>query len=256
LKKLEATRLRIVAIFLLYFLACTANAQYTIGQRVWTPPATGNYFASSLGGTNFPPTPFFPYDPLVIPVYSLNGSNSFLYDDAEFQNWMLSQSPPPSPGEGGSNTNYPIAPAYSSYGSNDLWLEINLTNNPADFVLLTLHGTRSTNFYQLQSKTNFSQPKWALGQTLLSPNDGETDFTPVSTFARPDNFFRAQKAQDIIRINARGDGLEPTNNESGHSGTFEIFRDTMNPDSSVTVAFRLSGSATMGSDYTNVAGTN
>ena len=40
-------------------LAPSATAQYTIGQRVWTPPAFGNYFSTQLGGTNLPPAPIF-----------------------------------------------------------------------------------------------------------------------------------------------------------------------------------------------------
>jgi hypothetical protein len=34
--------------------------------------------------------------PLAVPVYSLNGSNSFIYHAAEFQNLMMFESVPPS----------------------------------------------------------------------------------------------------------------------------------------------------------------
>jgi hypothetical protein len=237
--------------------AFDARAQYTIGQRVWTPPLTGSYFSLQSGGTNFPPTPFLPYDPIQIPVYSLNGSNSFIYDDSEVQNWQMSESNPPIPGEGGGGlgTNN-IPPAYSNYGSNDLWLEITITNTPADFVFLTLHGTTSTNFYQLQSKTNLGQSNWSFGQILFSANDGQTDFDPVSTFGQPENFFRAQKAPDVIQINAQQDALEPTNSQSGQTGIFQLVRNTWRPDIALTITYKVSGSATMGLDYTNITGTN
>jgi len=235
----------------------TAKGQYTVGQRVWTPPATGTFFSMALGGTNFPPTPFFPYNAIDVPVYSLNGNNSFIYDDTGLEPGQMLQTAPPVPGPGSGSTNY-IPRAYSSYGSNDLWLEIHRTNNPADVVFLTLHGTTSTNLYQLQSKTNLRQTNWSFGQTLLSASDGSTDFNPVFTFGKPGNFFRAQKAVDNIRIVAGDNALEPTNSSpnSGHTGSFFLFRDSWSNDISLTVFYKVSGSATMGSDYTNIAGSN
>jgi hypothetical protein len=65
------------AIFLFCGSAFDARAQYSIGQRVWTPPRTGTYFSLQSGGTNFPPTPFLPYDPIQVPVYALNGSTAW-----------------------------------------------------------------------------------------------------------------------------------------------------------------------------------
>src|SRR5262249_53598440 len=80
-KRIVVTAYRFaIAAMLTIFICASASGQYTPGQRVWTPPTFGNYFSLLSGGTNFPPAPFFPYDAIQVPVYSLNGSNSFLYD--------------------------------------------------------------------------------------------------------------------------------------------------------------------------------
>jgi hypothetical protein len=58
----------------------SVQAQY--GPRCWTPPWFGNFFSLQMGGTNFVPTPFLPFNPIEVPVYPVFGrTNSYVYDD-------------------------------------------------------------------------------------------------------------------------------------------------------------------------------
>jgi hypothetical protein len=59
--------------------AGAASAQLQIGERVWSPPRTGNFW--SMQRYPFPPMPFLPFD---VPVYRIAGqTNSYAFDDRD-----------------------------------------------------------------------------------------------------------------------------------------------------------------------------
>ena len=100
-----------------------ALAQY--GPRAWSPPSTGTFFSLQLGGTNYVPSPFLPFDPIDVPVYPvLSSTNWFVYDDTDLDlssggSQTSSELTPPGDGDAWD------PPAYvRTYGSNDLWIEL------------------------------------------------------------------------------------------------------------------------------------
>jgi len=119
--------------------------QYQVGDRVYSPPAFGNYF--SMAHTNWPPLPFLISTNW--PVYSLGtiGENvGYAYDDRDSGTGLYgamddSGLMPPIPDDGGGGTNS-FEPDFTPlvFGSNDLYLTIVDTNNT---IVLTLHGTKT-----------------------------------------------------------------------------------------------------------------
>src|SRR5262249_29860859 len=138
-----------------------------IGERIWTPPANGNYFP--LSNTNIAPIPFCPD----LPIYYLGvlpGMNGpcYGYDDSGLGRLTSNVEPPPVPegGEPGSDPGVPSVIAYR-FGPGDLWLEANHDANDRLAVDLTLHGTWATNVYQLQWRTNLAQTNWIYGEVMF-----------------------------------------------------------------------------------------
>jgi hypothetical protein len=132
-----------------------------IGERMWTPTVTGNFFP--LSDTNMPPIPFCPD----LPIYYLGvlpgmSGPCYGYDDSTVGSGRLTADidPPPTPGgddgDPGSDPGVPSA-NYPVYTTNDVWLE--LTGITNDLVSLTPHNTRSNLYCQLLTNRDLSLPK-------------------------------------------------------------------------------------------------
>jgi hypothetical protein len=74
----ETRRCVVLVMSLLSMVAVCFGQSY--GERVWTPPSAGTFYSIPLGGTNSPPYPFLPVDPIEVPVYSLGTITTFLFD--------------------------------------------------------------------------------------------------------------------------------------------------------------------------------
>ena len=206
-----------------------------------------------LGGTNGAPLPTLPFD---APVYfagrEAGGFPAYVYDDTDVDYTPMAQwqqdGPlgPDEPGEGGDG------PSGPNYGPNDLWLEVRATN---DLAYLTLHGTWATNLYDVQLRTNLTDQYWSPGQIQYYASDGATDFDPVPTTNSEHLYFRAQCADDVVYCSAAQDARETNSaiNDPGQVGIFYLAR-TRAPVTPLTLAYRLSGTASNGFDYTTLTG--
>jgi hypothetical protein len=144
-----------MSLFVVMLVGSPAAGQ-TVGERMWTPPATGNFFP--LSDTNLPPIPFCPN----FPIYYLGilpGMNGpcYGYDDSSLARgrYTLEDSdPPPIPGGDDDNGPDPGVPTatFPSYGTNDVWID--LTGITNDLVSLTLHNTHSNLYCQLLTNTD------------------------------------------------------------------------------------------------------
>jgi Calx-beta domain len=228
----------------------SARAQ-NIGERIWTPPATGNFFP--LSNIDMPPIPWCPN----LPIYYLGvlpGMNGpcYGYDDSSLGGQTSNGEPPPVPegGEPGPDPGVPSVIAYD-YGPGDLWLEANHDVNNATRVDQTLHGTWATNVYQLQWRSNIVQTNWAYGEVMFWAIDGDTDFTAVTNAPLPQQFFRAEQGKEAVEIYPGNNAVEPPINQIG---SFSLTRRSPTGTSPLTVYYTVSGSATMGVDYTSLTG--
>jgi len=105
-----------------------------------------------MGGTNFVPTPFLPFDPIGVPVYPILGTtNSFVYDDTEIDlsgGFSPGSNVPDPPGEGGPG-GPGSGPYVRTYGTNDLWIDWVSLDQTNQLAYLTLHGTTAGHYYEL-----------------------------------------------------------------------------------------------------------
>src|SRR6266704_563080 len=176
-------------------LATTPSGRgQTVGERLWTPPATGNFFP--LSDTNMPPIPFCPD----LPIYYLGilpGMNGpcYGYDDSSVGGGRLTADtdPPPTPGDGGNGgPDFPPCNTFPSYGPNDLYLTIDRDLSQTGYVDLVLHGA-TNGYWQLLSKTDLNNTgPWAFGE--IKYDDGTTNelfYTPLRDDVPPADFFRA-----------------------------------------------------------------
>ena len=236
-----------------------ARSQYHIGERVWSTPTSGMFYSSILGGTTSPPYPYFPFDPVDVPLYFAAQTNAFVFDDTGIE--LI---PPPSvpdpPGGGGTNGG-PIPFHMSSYGTNDLWLEIfPFTNTVVASVPLLLHGVKTNYYYQLHDKTDLSpQIKWRPGEIKRNdPGTNQLAFSPVAEGGPV--FFRAAEGFPVLHIFLRGDAIEPHGANEGQVGQFGIqftdFNDVL--PTNLTIHYSITGyvnsaSAENGQDYETIS---
>jgi hypothetical protein len=219
---------------------------------MWSPPPTGNFFP--LSDTNMPPIPFCPD----LPIYYLGvlpgmTGPCYGYDDSTVSMQTSTVEPPPIPGDGdpGSDPG-PPASTFPTYSPGDLWLEANHDlSNPA-LVDLTLHGTWATNVYQLQWRSNIVQTNWLYGEVMSWAIDGDTDFTPITNAPLPYQFFRAEQGKEDVEIYAGNNAVEPPINQIG---SFTLVRRSPINTTPLTIYYTVSGSATIGVDYTTLSGT-
>jgi hypothetical protein len=122
----------------------------------------------------------------------------------------------------------------------------------ATHVDLTLHGTWKTNVYQLQWRSNIVQTNWAFGEVMSWATDGDNNFTPITNAPLPQQFFRAEQGKEAVEIYAGNNAVEPPINQIG---SFALIRRSPINSNPLTVYYTVSGSATMGVDYTNLLGT-
>ncbi len=97
----------------------------------------------------------------------------------------------------------------NSYGTNDLWIAIDLTNDPvssASEALLTLHGTATnvwttTNIWQLLSKPDLRSPFWTPGQYVVNDaGAGQITFDPLLIGDTLAMFFRGVGGDTVVEI--------------------------------------------------------
>lgn len=135
---------------------------------------------------------------------------------------------------------------HRDYLSTDLWIE--LTGITNDDAYLTLHGTESGKWCQLQSKTNLAQlGDWTLGE-VLPCSATETIFTPVYVAGISNQFFRGQQAAGYVAVtafSAAGYEANPVITSNQNTG----FRVSSTFNTNVTVYYRLGGMASNGVDY-------
>ncbi len=155
----------------------------------------------------------------------------------------------------------------NSYGTNDLWIAIDLTNDPvssASEALLTLHGTATnvwttTNIWQLLSKPDLRSPFWTPGQYVVNDaGAGQITFDPLLIGDTPAMFFRGVGGDTVVEITPDSSfphAIEP-NAASGYDGQIAKFDVGINPELSydLTVVYRISGTASNGVDYTTLSG--
>jgi hypothetical protein len=94
-----------------------------------------------------------------------------------------------------------------------------------------------------------------LGQLLLSASGVETPFpNPVSVTNSTAMFFKAHQAYPVVGIEATQPAIEPTANDPGQIGTFNVY-DEVSATDNVTVSYSISGTATNGVDYVTIVNT-
>jgi hypothetical protein len=98
----------------------------------------------------------------------------------------------------------------TSFGPDELWIEITSVNRSNQTANLTLHGTINGDFYQLLSKTNLLQlGEWKLGQIITGDPTNQTDFSSHFIGTNPNIFFNAHHANLIAGIQANQNAIEP-----------------------------------------------
>jgi hypothetical protein len=247
----KRNRLAMIVIVGAMTFAVPLSRGQNIGERMWTPPATGNFFP--LSDTSMPPIPWCPD----LPIYYLGilpGMNGpcYGYDDSSLGAQTSNVEPPPEPGEGEPGSDPGVPPINSpSYGTNDLWID--LTGITNDLVSLTLHNTHSNMYCQLLTNRDLRFPKeWGFGQIVRATNN-TTLFAPEPKFWDK-SFYRAVEGFPIVSISAGGDAIEPTNAFSGQSGAF--FISLSSPvTNELAIVYKISGSAQNGVDYTAISNT-
>ena len=231
-------------------------------------PAHGTWISVQRWG-KFPPSPVnwcAGRDDVLYYRSPSFGTNKIIIDDttvdysaARSMSTMAATDGPPMPGDGGSGGSGggggPIGP---KYGSNDLWLEIELDTNLTGYVDLILHGA-TNGFWQLLSKTNLVEVKpWTFGEILF--DDGTTNellYTPLPDSDPPIDFFRTVGGDTMVSItpNRYHTAIEPCSpTDVGQPGVFDV---TVSPavPRSLTVVYTITGSAINGFDYTNISNT-
>ena len=159
-------------------------------------PRLGTFYSIQL--SNVPPLPFDPYPQL--DVYSLSDAPGRYWVDDRAVDYVAVREqmemetalqslesqygldslggPPPIPGGGGGgggNTNGSGNGYYVSYPDGSLWLDIaQLTNGEAP---LTIHGTSSELYYEMQSKLTLPGGSWTSEGGLLGATN--QNWTPV-----------------------------------------------------------------------------
>lgn len=240
--------------------------------QVWSWPPVGTFWSMQL--TNQPPLPFLPgFLPADTPVYQLDTNNSYLYDDRNVDYFSLrstaqtSVTLPPAPGEGGyggGDTNgFGPGPLGTSWGPNDLWLEIELNAANPGYGDLILHGTTLNTRYQWLRSSSVTEPfplspPWTPGQVLKNTLGTNALVLPDVPVPGDTGFFRAVAGETIVAIypsyapNVVKEPCSP--NDTPEPADFLITVDpTVNHP--LTIVYGLTGSADPLTDYTNLTGT-
>ncbi len=247
-------KLGLLLLFTISF-AITAVAQWTEGQIVYDPPAFGNYYSMKLGSDG-PPLPWLPLYPTNMTVYalgSIDGATAFAYDDRPAM--QRSEEDPPAPGEGGEGEDPGVPLGRPADIGTGLYIDIGpLTNNLAWLALTnTINGT----YYQLESRTD-TKPgtPWQYGQIVkYTGSVHQVSFNNARTDQFRETYYRGVGGSTVVSIYLDPDynlAVEPaTNGGSGQAGKFLITLSDA-PSSSLTIVYKISGSATNGTDYSTI----
>jgi hypothetical protein len=237
-------------IIALFFMLATAARAYQPGERVWTPPITGNFY--SMANTNMPPQPFFPPGLDVYYRGNIDGNESYWFDDTELTSGAFTSDAPGLPGDPGDSGPYdpPEAALAYNYSTNDLWIEILSVTNEISSLLL--HNTKSNLYCQLLTNLDLNITKWGLGQIVQATNT-TTFFNPEPTWGRPISFYRGVEGYPIVSISRQLDAIEPSGGDPGQAGQFQ-FQISDTRSTNFIIYYAVTGSASNGIDYTNISG--
>jgi hypothetical protein len=226
-------RLVVLGLGLGFVLAIAAQEELSLSSLVDAPPLpppfdlplvdpvavpeTGTFW-SAQHADEWPPLPFNPVADFGVPVYSLGGANSYLYDDrlidyealnaelaaARLLTSMDSGDLPEFPGEGEegggewTNSYVPIV-----YGSNDLWLEMvsgSVTNGMADLIIHNPQDLTNNPVWDIFATTNLNVEWSGLNGTnwtwVYRTDPGETNVT-VSAFSDLQCYYRLGDTNDV-----------------------------------------------------------
>jgi hypothetical protein len=241
--------------------AATVDTTWELGNRVWTPPRVGSFWAWSRG-KHFPPVPALP-PPMAqaqVAVYEiLNRPGCYVYDDRDLaaagyyeQEAAQTQSLSPlglgiTPDSPGPTPGGPLYLLTGPTSGNQVW--INLTN------------THSGVFYQLESVHGLASPgpnSWTFGPILQdTQGTNEISYGNFQADRYLQTYWRAVGGSTVVSISLHPDynmAVEPGSNDNGTIGKFHI---TINPpiSSGFTLVYQISGNAAGGVDYSNLPGT-
>jgi hypothetical protein len=232
-----------------------------LGLLVQTPaiapedlPSGGNF--QSL---QHPDWPFLPGNVRNVPAWKISGPNAragyYLLDDLDFDETAVKAARSKAFGlaefdseDGGGMMSYARV-----YASNELWLEIRWEDLTNQIAHLTAHNTTNGVFYQILTKTNLTQPEWDLANLFTDVyGTNQVDIDDVPTGTNDVMFFRAQQSDTRVYIYSGQDAVEPSSGVPGTNGIFNVYSE--GASSTVTVYYRVSGTASNGVDFTNLTG--
>lgn len=230
-------------------------ASFTIGlSSAPLAHADTAFYLQSYGGIGSVPFPMNPYGDAV-PMTEVSPGIYLVEDGTGGQLQAMDYSSGSAfqagANESGTNQYQP----HFQFDTNGLWLEVLNTNGIDTNLWLRLHGTVSSDNYQLLSTRDLASTNWDLGQILFHGNADHTDFSPLST-TNALKLYRAHHANPIMAIGNSQDSVElnPTNSSNpGQVGIVYIWDEALTND--VTVYYQISGTAQNGVDYSNLTGT-
>ena len=215
-------------------------------------PRCANFFLLSKPSYQ-PPNPTLPPPcrDSDAPVYATARTNVFIVDDRNVSYPDYSTLSSLSRSEG-PDTPTPSGPV--DFGTN-LWVEVIGVDTDNHMISIAAHNTREGYWYQLQFRTELStDASWTPGEILQqSAGTNELVFSAVP-MAFPAMFFRAQETTNglVIRAEKFQNAAEACGTNDAVVGSFRIY--AAQNFAPCSVPYRLSGSATMGQDYTNLSG--
>jgi outer membrane protein assembly factor BamB len=180
-------------------------AQYQPGERVYSPPPFGTFWTIQTGWTNMAwaaPLPFFPFDPVDVPLYAItNDSFFFEFDWNTYSDSLTNSSPLPAGlmDESPLSDSGPDIAAHvtcDDYGKRFRFSSITVTSG---VIHLTLTNTVAGFDYTIWRTATLSNPAWSAVQTLTA-----TGFvavaSPIAAGADRSGFFRASLASDPLGL--------------------------------------------------------
>jgi hypothetical protein len=139
-----------------------------------------------------------------------------------------------------------------------LWIELLWLDNTNHEAYLRLHGTDSGKNYQLLLTNHLSNQytEWTLGEIIQGASDtNQTDFSPTFAGTNDVMYFRAHQAEHTISVYTQSPiAYEPNLGicSTGLYGSFVIA--SAGATNSMTVRYRINGTATNGVDYATMSG--
>jgi hypothetical protein len=250
-----------------------ATVSFLNAQTTASAPRFGTFYLQSSiqNGRVPPPYPFDPYGGLE-PIVIVDAANHIYLVRDNSNDWATLQDVRSAvrmsgmgsldlPGFGGGDGDLPDFPSWTSPTNGLVWLEITNVNTSSQLAYLLLHNTTNTEYYQLLSKTDLLQQEWSLGTYQLGlVNTNQTPFNSVNISTNRTMFFWAHQADWAVYLYAypEVDAVEPQGNDPGQKGIISLAGyyagNATNAAATVTVYYRISGTASNGVDYVTLSG--